>query len=326
MKLSPAWKKAATALLIAAAAFFLVRSIARDWPRVRAFDWQVDPLLLAASIALLVAMLVWGVWVWGMVLRRFEHAPVRFGTLLRIWFLSNLARYIPGTVFQFLTAAQLSRSAGLSAAVLLTSLLVHTGITLLSALLVSAWTLAAPLFPALPPPAVIAIGAAATVAAAGFVHPRFLNAMLGIIPRLLKRETIRWNGSWGYGLGLLAMSLASWAMYGAAYWLFLRSLTPMAPAHLPMVSGVNALSFAAGWIVFFAPGGLGVREYAMKQLLLPLLPVGVAALISIAARLWNIAGELLGGALVLALFRRSSADRSAVTESAGPAAPRAGKT
>jgi hypothetical protein len=308
MKLSPAWKKAATALLIAAAAFFLVTSIARDWPRIRAFDWHVDPLLLAASIALLVAMLVWGVWVWGTVLRRFEHAAVPFGTLLRIWFVSNLARYIPGTVFQFLTAAQLSRSAGLSAAVLLTSLLVHTGITLLSALVVSAWTLPAPLFPALPPAAVIAIGVAATVLAAGLVHPRVLNGAIGIIPRLLKREVIRWNGSWGYGLVVLAMSLVSWAMYGSAYWMFLRSLTPMSPAHLPMVSGVNALSFAAGWIVFFAPGGLGVREYAMNQLLLPILPSGVAALISIAARLWNITGELLGSAVVLALFRRASRD------------------
>jgi hypothetical protein len=323
MKLSPAWKKAATALLIAAAAYFLVRGIARDWPRVRAFEWHVDPPLLAASVLALAAVLVWGVFVWSRVLRRFEHAPVRFGTLLRIWFLSNLARYIPGTVFQFLTAAQLSRSAGLSAAVLLTSLLVHTGITLLSALLVSAWTLPAPLFPALPRSAVVAIGVAATVAAAGFVHPRFLNWALGIIPRLLKREVIRWNGSWGYGLRLLAMSLASWAMYGAAYWLFLRSLTPMSPAHLPMVGGVNALSFAAGWIVFFAPGGLGVREYAMKQLLLPLLPAGVAALIAIAARLWNIAGELLGGALVLAFFRGASRDGPAVAEPAASAAPRA---
>jgi uncharacterized membrane protein YbhN (UPF0104 family) len=306
MKVSPLWKKAATALLIAAAAFFLLRSIARDWPRVRAFHWQVDPLLLAASVAVLVAMLVWGVWVWGLVLRRFEHAPVRFGTLLRIWFLSNLARYIPGTVFQFLTAAQLSRSAGLSAAVLLTSLLVHTGITLLSALLISVWTLAAPLFPALPPTIVGAISVAAAALAAMFVHPRFLNGALGIIPRLLKKNVIRWNGSWAYGVGLLALSLVSWAMYGVAYWMFIRSLTPMSIRDLPTVGGVNALSFAAGWIVFFAPGGLGVREFAMNALLLPLLPAGVAALISIAARLWNVAGEVLGGALVLLFARRRS--------------------
>jgi hypothetical protein len=64
----------------------------------------------------------------------------------------------------------------------------------------------------------------------------------------------------------------------------------------------------------------------MKQLLLPLLPAGVAALIAIAARLWNIAGELLGGALVLAFFRGAPRDGATVAEPAAPAAPHAGKT
>lgn len=306
MKASPALKKAATALLVALAAWFLGRSIARDWPRIRAFDWHVNPLLLGASVVALVLVLCWGVFVWSLVLRRFEHAPVRFPTLLRIWFLSNLARYIPGTVFQFLTAAQLSRSAGLSAAVLLTSLLVHTGMSLLSAAVVSAWTLTRPVFPTVP---ALWIALAVTAAAALCVHPRFLNGALGIIPRLLKKTVIRWNGSWADGLGLLALSLVSWAIYGGAYFLFLRSLTPVSAAHLPMLSGVNAFSFLAGWVVWIAPAGTGPREVVMKSLLLPLLPGGVAAIVAVAARLWSIAAELLGGALVMVFARGSTADR-----------------
>ncbi|HEX8245126.1 MAG TPA: hypothetical protein VF541_16565 [Longimicrobium sp.] len=317
MKASPALKKAATALLVALAAWFLGRSIARDWPRIREFDWQVDPLLLAGSIVALVAVLCWGVFVWSLVLRRFEHAPVRFPTLLRIWFLSNLARYIPGTVFQFLTAAQLSRSAGLSAAVLLTSLLVHTGMSLLSAVVVSAWTLTGPLFPALP---ALPVAVLVTAVAAGFVHPRFLNGALGIIPRLLKKTVIRWNGSWADGLGLLGLSVVSWAVYGVAYWLFLRSLTAVSIAHLPMLSGVNAFSFLAGWIVWIAPAGAGPREVAMKSLLLPLLPGGVAAIVAVAARLWSVAAELLGGALVMVMTRGAAGRHLPSTAETGAAA------
>lgn len=305
-KLPPWVKKAATALLVAAAAWFLWRSVARDWPRVRAFDWHVNPLLVAASVAALIGVFCWGVFIWSRVLQRFEHAPVPFPTLLRIWFLSNLARYIPGTVFQFVSVVQLSRGAGLSGAVLLTSLLVHTGLSLLSALVISAWTLPAPLFPALSPAAAIAIGVAATVAAAGFMHPRFLNGALGIIPRLLKKEVIRWTGSWAYGIGLLALALVSWTLYGAAYWLFLTALTPVSATHLPMLSGVNALSFVVGWIVWIAPAGAGPRELVMKNLLLPLLPSGVAAIVAVAARLWTVAGEVIGGVLVLVLTRRGA--------------------
>jgi uncharacterized membrane protein YbhN (UPF0104 family) len=315
MKAAPLAKKAAAALIVAAAALFLVRAVVRNWRQVRAYPWHVDPLLLAGSVVALVGVLAWGVWVWGRVLSRFEHSPVGNGTLQRIWFLSNLARYIPGAVFQFVTAAGLSRSAGLSAAVMLTSLLVHTGMSLLSAIVVSSWTLTAPLFPALPWTAVVAIGVVVTLGATLVVHPRFLNGALGIIPRLLKKDVIRWNGSWADGIGLLGLAIVSWALYGAAYWLFLRALTPISAARLPMLSGVNALSFAAGYVTPI-PGGLGVREWAMKALLLPVLPSGVAALVAVAARLWNIAAEVIGGALVLALTRGGARD-TAVAEPRG---------
>jgi uncharacterized membrane protein YbhN (UPF0104 family) len=312
VRISPAWKKAATALLVAVAAWFLFRTIERNWRQVRGYPWHVDPLLLVASLAALVAVLAWGVFVWSQVLRRFEHPPVRLPTLQRIWFLSNLARYIPGSVFQLVTAAQLSRSAGLSAAVLLTSLLVHTALSMLSAVVVSAWTLAPGLFPTLPAPW---IAAGVTVAAVGVMHPRLLNGVLGFFPRLLKREVIAWTGSWADGVVLLGLAVVSWALYGGAYYLFVRSLTPLSPSALPVMVGVNALSFVAG-LLSPLPGGVGVREAAMQQLLLPLLPAGVAGVISIAARLWSVAAELIGGALVLAFTSGSSGDVSIVGDAA----------
>jgi hypothetical protein len=220
----PRWKKAATALLVAAAAWFLFRTIERNWRQIRGYPWHVDPPLLCASVLALVAVLAWGVFVWSRVLRRFEHPPVRLATLLRIWFLSNLARYIPGTVFQLVTAAQLSRSAGLSAG-RAADLAAGAHLDLAPGgrgrLRVDAGGVALPR----PARALVACWRP-TVAAALAVHPRVLNAMLGAIPRLLKRDVIGWNGSWADGLGLLALALVSWTLYGGAYYLFLRSLTP----------------------------------------------------------------------------------------------------
>jgi len=315
VKLSPAWKKAATALLVAAAGWFLFRTIERNWRQIRGYPWHVDPLLLCASVAALVAVLAWGVFVWSRVLTCFEHPPVRLPTLLRIWFLSNLARYIPGTVFALLTAAQLSRSAGLSAGVLLTSLLVHTSLALVAATVVSAWMLAGSLIPDVPTPW---IALAVTAAAVAVVHPRVLNAVLGAIPRLLKKNVIRWNGSWLGGIALLALTMVSWVLYGGAYYLFMRSLTPLPVSALPVLTGVNALAFLAG-VLTPLPGGIGVREAAMQRLLLPLLPSGVAAVVSVAARLWSVTAELIGGALVLAFTRGGLQAASPLDEE--PAAP-----
>ncbi|HYH80993.1 MAG TPA: lysylphosphatidylglycerol synthase domain-containing protein [Longimicrobium sp.] len=313
------WKQAAAAALTLAAAWFLFATIRRNWAQVRGYPWHTDSLLLAASVVALVAVLAWGVVVWSLVLRRFEHAPVRVGTLQRIWFLSNLARYIPGSVFQFVTAAQLSRSAGLSPVVLLTSLLVHTALSLLSAVVISAWTLTGGLFPALP---ALWIGVAATVTAVLMVHPNLLNGILSLIPRLLKKQVIRWNGSWGYGIALLAAALLSWAMYGAAYALFVRALTPIGTDAVPVLTGVNALSFVAGFLTPL-PGGIGVRETAMTALLHPVLPAGVAGVVSVAARLWNVAGELIGGVLAMLLWRGTAAVDPTSDAAAVPAEPAA---
>jgi glycosyltransferase 2 family protein len=304
MKLSPGVRRALTLLLVAAAAWYLFRAISGNWQSLKDFDWRVRPGLLAASVALHVGVLAWGVVVWSRVLRHFEHPPVGVGLLMRIWFLSNLARYIPGKVFQFLAVAQLSRAAGLSGAVLLASIVVHTGFSLLAAGLVSAWTLPGWFFPA---PLAIALSIAATLGALFLVHPKVLNAALGVLPRLLKRDVIGWNGRWIDGIVILALSLVAWMIYGVAYWMLLASLAGVSAVHIPVLSGVNALSFLAGYLAVVTPGGLGVREFAMTRLLLPLVPESVGAVLSVASRLWTIAAELVGGALTLLLVRRRGA-------------------
>ncbi|HEX8675416.1 MAG TPA: lysylphosphatidylglycerol synthase domain-containing protein [Longimicrobium sp.] len=298
LRISPAARRVLGVLFIVAAALFLARTIYRNWGQLGEAEWRVNPLRLAASIVAQVMVLAWGVWVWSRVQRHFEHAPVPLSALMRIWFLSTLARYVPG--MQIVAVAQLSRTAGLSGAVLLTSMAVHTGLALLSALLISAWSLPEHLAPGIDPRWA---GAAATAAALLLVHPATLNYPLGLLRRVLKRDVVRWGGSWVDGVGLLGLSVLSWVFYGGAYYLFLDSLVPLPASTIVPLAGVNALSFAIGFLSP-SPGGGGVREVAMQGLLGPIFPAAVAAVLSVAARLWSIAAELIGGGAVLWLTRR----------------------
>jgi uncharacterized membrane protein YbhN (UPF0104 family) len=298
LRISPRTRRALGVLFIVAAALFLARTVYQNWGQLGEVEWRVEPLRLAASLAALVGVFAWGVWVWSRVQRHFEHAHVPLPTLMRIWFLSTLARYLPG--MQIVAVAQLSRSAGLSGAVLLTSLTVHTGLALLSALLLSAWTLPEHLAPGLNP---WWTGGAATAAALLLVHPATLNYPLGLLRRVLKKDVVRWRGRWVDGVGLLGLSVLSWVFYGGAYYLFLHSLVPLPARTIVPLAGVNALSFAIGFLSP-SPGGGGVREVAMQGLLGPFFPAAVAAVLSVASRLWTIAAELIGGGLVLWLARR----------------------
>lgn len=296
-------KRLAAAAFVAAAVAFLGWSILENWRQLRNFDWRLDPLLLTASVAVQVAVLAWGVFVWRVVMARFDGERLPFPALLRIWSLSNAARYIPGNVWQFLAAAQMAKERGVSRVLLLSSMLVHLGTVLLAAaalsLLTIPWRDLGVELEWVPWTLPVTIPAIALA-----VHPRLINAALRVVHRVTRRDTVRWHGTWAHGLGVLLLQCLAWIVYGGAFWLFLRSVAPFPPATLVPAMGVNAASFVAGWVVFFAPGGLGVREAAMSLLLAPYVPAGVAAAISVLSRLWTIAAEIALALLALAVARR----------------------
>ncbi|HKJ91906.1 MAG TPA: lysylphosphatidylglycerol synthase domain-containing protein [Longimicrobiales bacterium] len=299
MSRTSGWRRLAAALLIGASAAFLGLTIARNWSELTRYQWEVRPARLILSVPALVLVFVWGIMVWHGVLRHFAEGRVPLPRLIRIWFLSSLTRYIPGKIWQFVSAAQLAQAAGLSGIRLLTSLVVYTGFNLLSAAVAAAITL---------PLAAYGFGRGAAVVVYGFavasvllVHPRVLNTFLDLLPRFLHRETLRWTGRWRDGLLLLLLAVVSWLLYGVAFTLLVTSLVRVPWSTVLPLAGVNALSFLAGYFVFVAPAGLGAREAVMTMLLGPYAPAGVAALVAVAARLWTVAAELLGAAIVLAV-------------------------
>ena len=296
MIVRPWARRLLTAALVGAAVVFLGQEIYRNADQLRSFDWEVRPGLLAVSVAALSVVLLWGVAVWQLLLRRFG-ARVSFRALARTWFLANLSRYIPGVVWQFVSLAQLGPSAGLSPMATLTTLLVQMGFLLLSAGLVSIYMfpvhLAGHFAEALRvlrwiAPLVIVL-----------VHPRVIRFALNLFGRVARRPVLEWGGSWPEGIGILALSATSWVFYGGVFYLFLAAFVPIPIAALPMIIAVNAIAFIAGYLAFFAPGGLGFKEGAMAILLSTLMPGAVAASLAIAARLWTIAAEVIPAAFLL---------------------------
>jgi uncharacterized membrane protein YbhN (UPF0104 family) len=305
--------------LVALAAWFLFRTVAANWEELRGYHWRVRPVLLALSVAAHVAVLGFGVFVWSRVLRHFDAPSTGFAPLLRIWSLSNAARYIPGGVWQFLAAAQLSRGAGLPGVLALTSMVVHVLLSLVAAVTISALVLPVG-FDEFGPLASLPVRAALLVAAVGIVHPRLINAVLGLVPRAIHRDVLVWRASWGEGLALLLLANISWLLYGVAYTLFVASLAPVGPSALLPFTAVNALAFTAGYLAIPVPGGVGIRESAMTLLLAPYLTAGVAVVVAVGARLWSVIAELLLVALGLLLRPRSAAIGEKVGESSTPPA------
>jgi hypothetical protein len=73
---------------------------------------------------------------------------------------------------------------------------------------------------------------------------------------------------------------------GAAFFLLVRAIYPISLKFLPGAIGLYNGAWAVGFLSLITPGGLGIREGAMAFLLKYYLPVPLAVIISILARLW----------------------------------------
>lgn len=279
---------------------FVVATVANNWEQVQAHPWSIDWIRLVLSAGALVVVLGFAVAVWYRVLLRFESGRGSWKSLARIWFLSSIGRYTPGKIWQFVAAAALARRSGLAPAVVLTSLVVYMGFGLLAAGVVSAATL--PLSDlGLDVPAWTTLAAAA-VAAFGFCHPTVINGALRLVPRAVHRDVLVWEGSWADGIVIVSASIVYWGLYGLAFYLFLDAVVGVPYEAIPILAGINALSFLIGYLFFIAPAGLGARELIITVLLASVVGgAGIAGAVAVLSRLWVIAAELIGAALVMAV-------------------------
>jgi glycosyltransferase 2 family protein len=306
---APAWRRIAGIAFVSTAFLFLAYIVGGNVTALRGHDWTIRPGLLLLSLALNIGGLIWGVGVWGSLLRRIGH-DVRFSVLARIWFISGLGRYIPGKIWQFVGAAQMGVPAGLPVATTVTSLAAHTGFFLIAAFLVAVYLL--------PATAVGGIGGIALTAlrwlaplALLAVHPVIIGGALGIASRVARRDFGRWTGTWFDGIRLVVLASIGWMLTGSALYLFVLALTPIPATAVGAVVGMNAISFVAGYLVFFVPAGLGAKEGALAALLALYLPAPVAALLAIATRVWTVAAEVIPAAILLRLPRPTTTPASA---------------
>ncbi|HET6762364.1 MAG TPA: hypothetical protein VFH27_01800, partial [Longimicrobiaceae bacterium] len=184
----------------------MARVAIRGAAGIRSFAWTVRPGRLAGGTLMEMALLVWGVVLWSLILRRFDGPRPRFRAMLRVWFGTTLAKYLPGSVWPLVTAAGMASRIGASPVALPASFLLHAAFTVLGAAAV-AGALAAPGQLArngLPLAACVAV----VPVALALVHPAVLNRLVRLAARLARRDAPAWRGRWRDGAGFLVLYAA----------------------------------------------------------------------------------------------------------------------
>lgn len=288
------WIELAAALLVLG---FLAAYLAENWSRVAAHPWTIDWTrigLASLGTALAYSGLV-ALW---------RHLLSTLGSRLtladahRIWYLSNLARYVPGKVAQLAGAIYLGRAKGVGPVASVASLIVSQLFALGAGLIVGTLAL---IDPERAPALRILAATAALVFLAVLLTPAF-GALHRLALRILRREARYVSLPWRRRLALAAGYVAVWILLGASFHLFLTAVTEVPPGSFWPVVGIFALAYLAGYAAVFVPSGLGVREGALAGLLSLYIPVTIAIAVSFLARVWSTAVELAVAAILVGRY------------------------
>jgi uncharacterized membrane protein YbhN (UPF0104 family) len=279
---------------------FLAVYLARNWSEVTAHPWRIDwTRMVLATAGVLVAYSAF-VLCWRRIL---GHLGGRLSVrdAHRVWYIGNLARYVPGKVLQLAGTAYLARAKGVSPVLTVSASLTSQLFVLAAGLVIAATTL----------PDVAAAAGREEVRPIGFAVAALLLLFLltpaldlayRLVLRAIGRGEYHQRVPIGERIVLLAANLAAWLAFGVGFWLFVRAVAPIGADTLVPMIGISAAGYVGGYLAVFVPGGLGVREGLYALLLAAYVPPTMALTIAIACRLWLTACELLPVSLLVARY------------------------
>lgn len=286
--------------LVLAASFCAVFFTSR-WDEVRSGLDMLTPGAVVVSVLTGALATVFSLLGWRALLAD-AGSPVAVRPAARIFLISQLGKYIPGSVWTVLAQVELAREhevpARRSATVSLLTLCVTTLAGLVAASLTLPFSsttvsrdygwvfLTAPLLLLL-------------------LHPRSVATWSGLAFRLLRRKPEPLLLSWrGLGAGV-AWAMLTWAALGVHFGVLVRSVAGSGPETWSLSLGVFALAWVAGFLFVVAPAGAGVREAVLVLGLSSVVPAGAALVLALVSRVVLVVVDVVLAGVALCLGRRS---------------------
>lgn len=300
---APRLRRVAVTLLVLIALGVAVWSLRSQGPQLRAAAGQLSLLpVLGAALAAL-ASLVASLLAWRATLAALGVA-VPVPTAARIFFLGQLGKYLPGSVWPVLAQMELGAAAGLSRTLVATGGLLVLGLAVPGALVLGLLAAPALLSGGSAPYAVVFL---ALPVAGLLLWPRALNPLLDRGLRLLRRPPLPTRLTGTAVARVAALSMLSFLLLGVQAWLLVRNLGGGGLGALPLAVGAFALASVAGLLAVPVPAGAGVREVVLVAALQPVLPVPAALVVALTSRALLTAADLTAAGLAAATLRRRRA-------------------
>lgn len=264
-------------------AYFIWKTVLANWGQISVYSWDFNPVFMGLSFLMFFVGYMFLAWTWGRVLR-YTGYPVPFRDAWEIYFIGNLGHYIPGKVWTVAGVAYLAERRGIPPMVAGAAAVFAQAYSMISSL--AFFPVFLILWKSEPSwihlewaiPAVILFVAI-------FMFPANMERTLNIALSLFRRDRVSLGLTAGKAVRITGWYFISWLLFGTAFWLFVISVTGDRTLSPLLLTGAYATAYVAGYLAFFVPSGLGIREGVAGCLLASAMPTGVALLVTFLVRL-----------------------------------------
>lgn len=195
----------------------------------------------------------------------------------KLFYLTQAAKYVPGSVWPFAAQAAISRRYDIPRVVILTaSVLFLISHTVTGGIAAGGWVEAAPGIwrPVLIPLAALGVA---------LLTPPGLSLAMRAARRMRPGSFQQVRVTWSVTLATTVLMLAAWVAYGWGSFLLAQPLG-LSRADFPTVIGAYAVGWLVGFLFVPSPAGLGPREAAFVAVLNPLIGTGPALTVALLTR------------------------------------------
>jgi hypothetical protein len=226
-------------------------------------------------------------------------SPIRTTTAGRIFFIGQLGKYIPGSVWPILTQMELGARANVPRARSAGASILTMIVSLAGGLLVAA--AAIPFAHYNPDYDLVFILVPVILAC---LYPPVLNPLLNWLFKLTKRPGLDQPVTLAMVSKALGWSLVAWLANGVQIWILADKLGAPVGRTFAIALGGYAFAWCVGFVAIFDPAGAGIRDALLVATLAPVLAYQPALAVALVSRAVNTISDLLVAGAAAASRRR----------------------
>ncbi|HUW81883.1 MAG TPA: lysylphosphatidylglycerol synthase domain-containing protein [Phycisphaerae bacterium] len=303
LAMGPNWRRVRIVvgvLLVALVLYFVGRVL---FVRLQQISWaqvHVRPLPVLLAIACFCLHRILHGATLGALLRSFGSTIGYFDSIV-IARTASLGRYIPGKLFSASSALLLLARFGVRIPTGLASVFFSSSLTILVGFMISAPLMLMPAVQrVMPSPGLWC----AVLVLLGLVtlHPRVFLMICNRLLRRLGRQPITAKPALKPFVSATLLVFLRCALLGFGVWLSVAALMPLGLHLYPLMTSTAVLASVVGFLAFFAPSGIGVREGIYILILGPTLGATEAALAAVFLRLIDVLTDIVTGVTAILLL------------------------